>query len=142
VPINIPTNIFFGYIIKIIIIYFYLKIEYYLNISHNKIKMYYLSKSPIVPIDHIGPINNNENIENMVHAIPIYDESNVIIMVPNLLITQDTRNIPYKYKIVSTSIILCCFSIIIITIAVSSINNNRYQPIPNNSLGNYSNIKF
>jgi hypothetical protein len=104
--------------------------------------MYYLSKSPIVPIDHVRALNDNEDIENIIHAIPIHDENNVIFMVPNLVITQDTRNIPYKYKIVSTSIILCCFSIIIITIAVSSINKNNYQPIPNNSIGNYSNIKF
>lgn len=104
--------------------------------------MYYLSNTPILPIDHIRPLNDNENIENMVHAIPIHDESNVIFMVPNLLNTQDTRNIPYKYKIVSTSIILCCFSIIIITIAISSINGNRYKRIPNNSIGNYTNIKF
>ena len=74
--------------------------------------MYSFSKTPIVPIDHVRALNDNEDIENMIHAIPIHDESNVIFMIPNLLITQDTINIPYKYKIVSTSIILCCFSIV------------------------------
>ena len=96
----------------------------------------------------IEPLNEDENIENMVHAFPIYDvypnndEHPIIFMVPNLLITQDQIRIPHKYKIVSTSVILCCFSIIIITIAVSTINRNNYQPIPNNSIGNSSYIKF
>ena len=96
----------------------------------------------------VEPLNENEDIENIVHAFPIYDvypnndEHPIIFMVPNLLITQDQIRIPYKYKIVSTSFILCCFSIIIITIAVSSINRNNYQSIPKNSIGNYSSVRL
>ena len=96
----------------------------------------------------VEPLNENEDIENIVHAFPIYDvyptnvEHPVIFMVPNLVITQDQRRIPYKYKIISTSVILCCFSIIIITIAVNSINRNNYQSIPKNSIGNYSSVRL
>jgi len=95
----------------------------------------------IVAVEYVQPLNYNEDIENMIHAIPVNDD-NEIIVVPSLIITYHESRIPYKYKIVSTSVILCCFSIIIITIAVSSINSNKYQPIPNNSIGNSSYIKF
>ena len=89
----------------------------------------------------VEPLNENEDIGNMVHAIPVYDDIELSI-VPSLLSNQHERRIPHKYKIVSTSVILCCFSIIIITIAVSTINRNKYQSIPNNSIGNSSYIKF
>jgi len=89
----------------------------------------------------VEPLNENEDIGNMVHAIPVYDDIELSIF-PSLLSNHHERRIPYKYKVVSTSVILCCFSIIIITIAVSTINRNNYQPIPNNSIGNSSYIKF
>lgn len=100
------------------------------------------SKTPqIVSIDYIEPLNENEDIQNMIHAIPIDDEEPVIFMVPNLTIIQDERFITIKYKIVSTSFILCCFSIIFIIIAVDTINRNN-NSLPTNSINNSSNIKF
>jgi hypothetical protein len=102
--------------------------------------MSYLSNAPIVSIDYIQPLDN-ENIENIIHAVPINDENNEISIVPNLLIYPNQREV--KYNIVSLSVILCCFSVIIITIAVNTINNNKNgNSLHTNSISNYSNIKF
>jgi len=84
--------------------------------------MSYSSNTPIVLIDYIQPLGN-ENIENIIHAVPINDENEDISIVPNLLIYPNQRHI--KYNILPLSVILCCFSIIIIIIAVRTINNNK-----------------
>lgn len=103
--------------------------------------MSYFSKTPIVSIDYIQPLGN-ENIENIIHAVPVNDENDEISIVPNLLIYPNQRHI--KYNIISLSVILCCFSVIIITIAVNSINNNKNSnsshtnSITNSSFGRLS----
>jgi len=103
--------------------------------------MSYNSNTPIVLIDYILPLDN-ENIENIIHAVPINDENEEISIVPNLLIFPNQRHI--KYNIVSLSVILCCFSIIIITIAVSTINNNKdsNNNLPRNSITNSSLVRL
>jgi hypothetical protein len=103
--------------------------------------MSYLSNSPpIVLIDYIQPLSN-ENIENIIHAVPINDENDEISIVPNLLLYPNQRQI--KYNIISLSVILCCFSVIIITIAVNSINNNKNSNnSPRNPLTNSSFVRL
>ena len=87
--------------------------------------MSYSQNFPIVTIDYVQKLNENENTENIIHAIPL-QENNEISIIPLLVIERNTK---YKYRIISTSVILCCFSIIIITIAVNSMNRNNYHSL-------------
>jgi hypothetical protein len=107
---------------------------------------YFSQNIDIVSIDYIEKLNDNENTENINHAIPINNENREISIFP-LVIIPDNRPIQYKHKIISTSIILFCFSIIIIIIAIHTLINNKKHnslsttPISNSS-SNYLYIKF
>jgi len=86
-------------------------------------------KIPIVCIDKIEPLEDDENVQNIIHAIPVDNEAqNVIFMVPEITIEQDDRNRQYKYRLVSLSVVLCCFSIFFITVSiVTKVDQNVYS---------------
>ena len=97
--------------------------------------------SQIVCIDYIEKLNENENTENIIHAIPI-DENNEISIVPAVLVERHTQ---YKYSFVSLSVILCCFScfsIIIITISIATITNKNDKSLSKNSISNFTSYTY
>ena len=98
---------------------------------------YLFPNSEIVSIDYVEKLSEDEDIENIIHATPIQDNNQISIL--PLVVVE--KNIKYKYRIISTSVILCCFSIIIITIAVSTLNRNNYNS-SKNSINNSTSYSY
>ena len=90
-------------------------------------------KIPIVSVDYIQPLDvkdDEENVQNMIHAVPVQNEQNIIFMVPEMTIEQDQRNYQHKYRLVSLSVVLCCFSIIFITLNIATKLDQSVQSNP------------